>query len=123
MKHIIEVLQLTNIDEIETEITRRIELKLKMTGQLYPSILNNEIADLKQLIQSLKNTESTTIFDNQKLYAQKNKLPLFAYQKCPRCSISLQVSLTKNLTLQQAELKASSELFTGCNNCGMSWCD
>ena len=66
---------------------------------------------------------STTIFDNQMSFCKKNKLPQFAYKICPNCKVSLQVSLTKYLTLREAEIKASSELLTGCNNCGMSWCD
>jgi len=66
--------------------------------------------------------ESTTIFDNQQLYCKLNKLPLFAYVKCPRCNVQLQHSF-KHITLQQAELKAASQLLTGCANCGMSWCD
>ena len=71
----------------------------------------------------MNTNESTTVFDNQMLYCERNKLPMFAYKNCPNCKLSLQSIMTKRYgSLQQAELKASSELFTGCN-CGMSWCD
>lgn len=61
-------------------------------------------------------------FINQQLYAKRNKLPLFAYNICPSCKMSLQMAMI-NKFKELAEIKAGSELITSCPNCSMSWCD
>ena len=48
MKHINEALQLTSVEEIEEEIKQRKELRATMVGQLYPSILTDEIYKLNE---------------------------------------------------------------------------
>jgi hypothetical protein len=55
MKNIEEAIQLTSIDEIEEEIRQRRELRATMVGQLYPSILSEEIYKLSILCRNLEN--------------------------------------------------------------------
>lgn len=47
MKDIDEALQLETEKELEVEIAERKELRHKMVGQLYPSILTDEIHKLQ----------------------------------------------------------------------------
>lgn len=47
MKYIEEALKLESVDELEVEVETRRELGHKMVGQLYPSILADEIYQLR----------------------------------------------------------------------------
>lgn len=68
-------------------------------------------------------SDNETIYQNQVLYAERNKVPCFASRKCWSCGTSLKDMLTSNRTTQEAQLYAASHLLTGCYSCGRSWCD
>jgi len=64
MRHIKEALLLESIEEIEQEVKERGELRQQMVGQLYPSILYDEIcqlnvrcSDLRKLKENDKNNK------------------------------------------------------------------
>ena len=57
MKNINEAIQLNSIDEIEEEIKQRRELGKQMVGQLYPSILMDEICKLNERLWNIKNSK------------------------------------------------------------------
>lgn len=59
----------------------------------------------------------------QSRFCTERKVPLFAYKTCPKCDTDLAIGLLKNRTIEQAKLKCTEELITGCPNCGMTWCD
>ena len=54
MRHISEALLLESIEEIEEEVKKRSELREQMVGQLYPSILYNEICQLNGRCSDLR---------------------------------------------------------------------
>ena len=57
MKHIDEAIQLNSIDEIEEEIRQRKELRATMVGQLYPSILTDEIYKLNEKLWDIRHAK------------------------------------------------------------------
>ena len=67
--------------------------------------------------------DNEIIYQNQIACAKQMKAPMFASRKCWNCGMSLKNILTINRTLEQAQLYAASNLLTGCNNCGRTWCD
>lgn len=54
MRHITEALLLESIEEIEEEVKKRSELGQQMVGQLYPSILYDEICQLNARCSDLR---------------------------------------------------------------------
>ena len=54
MRGINEALLLESIEEIEKEVSERSELRDQMVGQLYPSILYDEICQLNGRCSDLK---------------------------------------------------------------------
>lgn len=57
MKNINEAIQLNSIEEIEEEIKQRKELGKQMVGQLYPSILMDEIYKLNERLWNIRNSK------------------------------------------------------------------
>lgn len=57
MKNIEEAIQLNSIDEIEEEIKQRKELRSTMVGQLYPSILTDEIYKLNEKLSDIRHSK------------------------------------------------------------------
>jgi len=54
MIYIKDALLLESIEEIQSEVNDRIELRQQMVGQLYPSILTDEISQLNSKIWEIK---------------------------------------------------------------------
>ena len=57
MKNIDEAIQLNSVDEIEEEIIQRNELRATMVGQLYPSILTDEIYKLNEKLWDIRHAK------------------------------------------------------------------
>ena len=54
MKDINEALKLESIEEIEQEVKKRGELRQRMVGRLYPSIIHDEICQLNARCSDLR---------------------------------------------------------------------
>jgi hypothetical protein len=50
-----EALKLESLEEIQNEVTKRSELRQQMVGQLYPSILYDEICQLNGRYSDVEN--------------------------------------------------------------------
>jgi hypothetical protein len=138
-----------NKQEIQEEI-RRLKSELADCGRSKPQFLiddddeyqdqlvlgwhKDELRD--QIAELEKQLADNPCYDNQRIYCNKESLPLFASQKCShqypwmkgRSEYGKEQTLTEMLvekygTLDKALVVSASELITGCPGCGRTWCD
>jgi hypothetical protein len=73
-------------------------------------------------------------YENQKVYCERNNLPMFASQSCNHTypwvrgekfgkRQTFGEMLVEKFGEKEAAIVSSSELITSCPGCGRSWCD